>query len=99
LVYYLRRILHDWSDGLAAKVLLQLAAAVADDNRVLLSEQVLTNLPTRMNAMMDIAMMSISEKERSEEEFMAVAEMAGLRMMKVYRRKGSDVGVMKLVKA
>ncbi|KAK3062479.1 hypothetical protein LTS18_003982 [Coniosporium uncinatum] len=72
---------------------------MADDSRVLVTEQVLANLPTRMNAMMDIAMTGVSGKERNEEGFRGLAEMAGLRMVKVKRREKNDVGVMKLVKA
>ena len=54
LVYWLRRVLHDYSDKLAVEILKRVVQAMADDSRVLIAEDVAANPPHFMTAIMDL---------------------------------------------
>lgn len=86
--YYLRRILHDYSDSKCVEILSRLAAAAAPDSKILIADVVdsMTNNETDIPMVCtDFTMLNIGGKERSEAEFAAILERAGLRLVKVWR--------------
>ena len=99
LVYYIRRCLHDWHDELCHTILTHLAEAMAPDSKLLITEQIMPNPPTALNAWTDLCMMNLGGKERTEEMFRALADRAGLKVVGVYRSLATDVAVVECVKA
>ncbi|KAI6521689.1 hypothetical protein MCOR10_005856 [Pyricularia oryzae] len=99
LIYYLRRIVHDYSDKLAVNILRNTAAAMAPDSRILIAEDVATNPPHPLTAMMDMLMLAVGGKERTLEDFEAVIKEAGLRVTSVSRSADSPMAVIECVKA
>lgn len=86
--YYLRRILHDWHDAACIRILRHIVAAAAPDSRVLISELVDPGTSTEADMRLiclDLNMMNIGGKERSEAQFAEVLNAAGLQLMKVWR--------------
>jgi hypothetical protein len=85
--YLLKQVLHDWDDARAAAILGNVRAAMADDARVLILERMLPeragpeDLPTLL---VDLVMLSVNGgRERTEREFRALAETAGLELTRV----------------
>lgn len=81
-VYYLRNVLHDWSDEPAAKILQQLRPAMASDSVIVIDEIVIP--PTGANHKLlhyDLAMMATaSAMERTEKQWRALIESCGLKV-------------------
>jgi O-methyltransferase domain len=99
LVYYIRRIIHDWHDDNCAIILGQLAKVMEPDSRVLICEQIMSNPPTRLNAQTDLCMLGLGAKERTEKMFEELVPRAGLKLIKIWKSKGTDVGVVECEKA
>jgi len=99
LVYYIRRCMHDWSDDNNAKILSHLADAMAPDSRVLITEQIMPNPPTALNAWTDLCVMNLGGKERTEKMFEALTKRSGLKFVKVHKSLATDVAVIECVKA
>jgi hypothetical protein len=96
LIYLLRRVLHDYSDPICARILSQLAAALPKNDaraRVLIMEQILSDPPSPGNAAADMVMFNIGGKERNPQMFAKIAGDAGMRVIKIHRREGTEVGV------
>ncbi|OBT41467.1 hypothetical protein VE00_08072 [Pseudogymnoascus sp. WSF 3629] len=90
-IYYLRRIMHNWQDREAIIILSQIADAMAPDSRLLIGEMVVPEVPkTGYEGLdmtvywMDMCMLVIGGKERSEKEFKAILDAAGLRLVKIW---------------
>ena len=81
--YYLRNILHDWPDAEAVTILRNVAAAMAPHSRVLVDDIVLPERGVhRYAAALDISMMAVmGSRERTGEQWEAVVEAAGLRVL------------------
>ncbi|KIW62740.1 hypothetical protein, variant [Phialophora macrospora] len=99
LVYYIRRCMHDWSDENDRIILSHLADAMAPDSRILITEQIMPNPPTALNAWTDLCMMNLGGKERTEKMFDALTASAGLKMVGVHKSLATDVAVIECVKA
>ncbi|KAI9728587.1 MAG: hypothetical protein M1834_007615 [Cirrosporium novae-zelandiae] len=86
--YYIRRIMHDYSDANCVLILKRLAEAMSADSVVLISDMVIppqcseTNL---MAVMSDLAIMSMGGKERTEAGFSKILGLAGLELVKVWK--------------
>ncbi|KUI57275.1 Demethylsterigmatocystin 6-O-methyltransferase [Cytospora mali] len=99
-IYYLRRILHDWSDDACVTILHHLAAAMdrALPSRVVIAEQI---LPTRgvsnQSAFVDMFMMTFTGMERTERQWGELLARAGLRIEKVYTTPGTPFGAIEAV--
>ncbi|KAK3361128.1 S-adenosyl-L-methionine-dependent methyltransferase [Lasiosphaeria ovina] len=94
LIYYLRHIARDYSDPVFTTILRNIAAALAPDSRVLVSEQLLAGAPPPVYAAFkDYAMLSLGGKERTLEQFGAVAAAAGLRVSGVFRDQATPHAV------
>jgi hypothetical protein len=83
--YLLKRIVHDWSDEEAARILRNCRQAMNEGGKVLLIEQVLH--PGRFSEFataIDLQMMVlVSGRERTEEEYRALLAAAGLQLTRV----------------
>lgn len=79
--YLLCRILHDWDDERAARILRNVAEVLPKNGRVIVAEAVVPEGDAPHPAkFMDITMLAMHEgKERSEAEFAALLASAGLR--------------------
>jgi hypothetical protein len=97
--YYIRRVLHDYSDETCTKILRRLADAAAPDSKILITEQIMGNPPSPLNAQTDLCMLSIGGKERTVKNFHHLAAASGLKVQEVYHAKGTNVGVVECVKA
>ena len=85
--YYLRHILHDWSDEHSISILENLIPALGPDSKIVIDETVLpnTNVPWQA-AYMDLTMMgSLGGIERTRAEFENVLDRAGLKIVDVHR--------------
>ncbi|KAJ5885429.1 Winged helix-turn-helix transcription repressor DNA-binding [Penicillium taxi] len=83
--YYLRRIMHDWPDLEAAKILRNIASAMGTDSRILIDETVLPETGAHLQSTMaDIAMMTFGGKERTESQWSALAEISGLKIEQIH---------------
>jgi demethylsterigmatocystin 6-O-methyltransferase len=84
--YYLRHIMHDWTDEDCVRILSSITPAMGPESRILIDDVVLpeTKVPWQV-AMMDIAMMAaLGGIERSKEEWESLLGGAGLKMVDVY---------------
>ncbi|CAG5150298.1 uncharacterized protein ALTATR162_LOCUS2618 [Alternaria atra] len=84
--YYLRHIMHDWTDEDCVRILSNIIPAMGSESRILIDEVVLpeTKVPWQV-AMMDLAMMAaLGGIERSREDWMKLLESAGLKMVDVH---------------
>lgn len=79
-VYYLRNVMHDWSDNPAARILQQLRPVMASDSVIVLDEIVVP--PTGANHKLlhyDLAMMATaSSMERTEKQWRTLMKSCGL---------------------
>lgn len=87
--YYLRAIAHDLSDQNTIRVLKQIVPMMEKDSKILIADNIIPEGNTSgMTAVMDMMMMAIGGKERTERNFRDVVEEAGLKVDGVYRAHG-----------
>ena len=89
--YSLHSILHDWDDAHGVSILENLRPALVPGySRVLLNEIVLSEeKPTLAATSMDMMMLAhLGVRERTESEWRAIVEKAGLKFLKVYTYPG-----------
>ncbi|ROW08839.1 hypothetical protein VMCG_02694 [Cytospora schulzeri] len=94
-IYYLRRILHDWSNDPSVTILKNLAAAMDRDlpSRVVIAEQILpASGVSSQSAYIDMAMMTSTGMERTERQWEELLARAGLRIERVYTASGTPFG-------
>ena len=85
--YYLRNILHDWTDDKCQLILSQLASAMTKGySKILLNELVLPNQGASLiAAQVDITMMAcLGATERTESQWQQVVDSAGLKIEKIW---------------
>jgi len=85
-LYILRRIIHDWNDRHALKILKNCYKASVKGSRILLIEQVISNGISCEKVMLnDIHMLvqTIEGRERTEEEYRILLNKAGYKLNKV----------------
>lgn len=84
-VYILKRILHDWNDEHAAHILRACRGAMGNDARLLVVDVVLPpGNAFHPGKIMDMLMLALLEgQERSEQEFRALFQRAGLHLTRV----------------
>ena len=87
-IYFLRRIIHNYQDNVCHQILTHIAAAMGPKSRLLIGEVVVpsrTEVGEDMSTYwMDMVMISIGGKERSEKEFRAILASAGLVLYKIW---------------
>jgi hypothetical protein len=99
LVYYMRRVLHDYSDEACVEILKNLREAMAPDSRLLVVEQVIGEPPSLFATASNIFMTSLSGKERTLENIRDIAARAGLGVVKAHWGPGEEAAVIECVKA
>ncbi|KAH6716821.1 O-methyltransferase [Leptodontidium sp. MPI-SDFR-AT-0119] len=87
-IYFLRRIIHNYQDNVCHTILKIIAAAMSPKSRLLIGEVIVparTQIGEDLSTYwMDMVMISIGGKERSEKEFVALLEGAGLVLYKIW---------------
>lgn len=89
--YVLNRVIHDWSDHDAIRILKSCRRAMKPDGRVLVIELVLTPSPPsgRGQDLMDLLMLTlVGGRERTERDFRALLHDAGFAVELVIRTAG-----------
>lgn len=95
LVYFIKRVLHDWSDGQCRVILQHLHEAMGAESRILIHESVMTNPPRTKTSVNELAMLNLGGKERTEEDWKALLDSVGLAIVGIWRKeKAADVAVM-----
>ncbi len=80
--------MHDYSDTNCIRILSQLSKAMAPDSRVLIADMVMqarTHEADMPAVAMDVAMLTMGGKERTEKGFSEILDKAGLELVKVHR--------------
>ncbi|RAR00978.1 equisetin n-methyltransferase [Stemphylium lycopersici] len=97
LVYYIRRVLNDWSDHEALQILKNVRAACADDSRILIAEYLRPEQPSVYTSTVDMFILNIGGKVRSEKAFSELAAQAGLKISSVARHEKTESAVVEMV--
>ncbi|KAB5583422.1 S-adenosyl-L-methionine-dependent methyltransferase [Coniochaeta sp. 2T2.1] len=87
-VYFMHNVLHDWPDTSAADILRKLAASMEKGySKVLIHESLVSKeKPLSRVTVSDITMMAFaSAAERTEDQWTALVESAGLKVVKIWR--------------
>ncbi|KAF2678438.1 S-adenosyl-L-methionine-dependent methyltransferase [Lentithecium fluviatile CBS 122367] len=85
--YYLRHILHDWTDEDSVRILKAIVPAMGPESRLVIDEVVLPeeNLPWQA-AYMDITMMgALGGVERTKAEYESLLDAAGLKLIDMHK--------------
>ncbi|RAL01220.1 O-methyltransferase [Aspergillus ibericus CBS 121593] len=90
LVYFVRRVLHDWPDEEVRQILEHLAGAMdRDKSRILITETIIPEVgATTTNAYMDLTMMTFGGRERTVKDFAHLFDLVGLKLANVYQAPG-----------
>jgi len=99
LIYYLRHVLHDYGDEMAVAILKVIRGSMAEDSRLLIAEQILTDPPKPQATAIDLIMLNIGGKERTRAMFDELIAKAGLEFIGFHARPGSEHGVLECRKA
>ncbi|KAL2395212.1 O-methyltransferase gsfC [Exophiala dermatitidis] len=86
--YMLRRVLHDYSDAVCIDILKQIVPAMASDSVVLIADFVFPDASSPADlpiAAIDLVVMNMGGKERSEQGFKKILQAAGLEFIATYR--------------
>lgn len=98
LVYFLRRIMHDWSDKYNAQILAHCRDVMTPHSRILIMDQVMPKPPTTLPCQTDICMMNLGAKERTLKDWHTLVDLAGLDLVKIWRIPSSEVSVIECKK-
>ncbi|OJD29220.1 o-methyltransferase [Diplodia corticola] len=98
LVYFLRRIMHDWSDKYNAQILGHCKDAMTPHSRIIIMDQVMPNPPTTLPSQTDICMMNLGAKERTIKDWHTLIDLAGLDLVKIWQIPSSEVSVIECKK-
>lgn len=84
--YYLRRIMHDWPDQDATKILQNIAVAMTSHSRILIDDAVLPDTGAAWQVTMaDLALMnSCGGVERTKRRWESLADGAGLKIEQIH---------------
>ena len=80
--YVLRRIIHDWEDGEAVKILSNIYAAMKPGATLLIIEGLIDSA-TRPVGLTDLMMLVLGGRERSEAEFRELVQIAGFTLNRI----------------
>ncbi|KAL8959370.1 MAG: hypothetical protein Q9193_003755, partial [Seirophora villosa] len=98
LVYFFRRIFHDWSDHISLQILQNTTRAMAHRSRILVVDTVVPPMGApRHIALQDINMMSFGGMERTLAQWERLLNSAGLRIEKVWTEDGNLQSVIEAV--
>jgi hypothetical protein len=98
LTYWIRHCLHNYGDEISINILSKIAEAMAEDSRLLIEEDIMSNPPYYMTTMLDLVMMGMGGKKRTLECWKDVISKAGLEISSISRSKGpSNMAVIECV--
>ncbi|OJJ60066.1 hypothetical protein ASPSYDRAFT_30881 [Aspergillus sydowii CBS 593.65] len=97
LIYYIRRVLNDWSDEECVLILGQIRSVGAADSRVLVSENLLPDQPSVSLAAADLWMMNFAGKRRNERMFNDIATRAGFKIASIAKDHKSNSAVIEMI--
>jgi hypothetical protein len=80
--YVLRRIIHDWEDEEAVKIMSNVHAAMQPGATLLIIEGLIDSV-TRPVGLMDLMMLVLGGRERTEAEFKSLAQNAGFTLSRI----------------
>jgi demethylsterigmatocystin 6-O-methyltransferase len=85
-IFYMRNVIHDHPDEKALVILRNIKDALGPDSVILIDDMVVPNSGAHWHAtQLDITMMSVlASLERTEEQWYALMEKAGLKINKIY---------------
>lgn len=89
-MYLVKRVLHDWPDEEASKILKAIKPAMAHDSRILVWDMTLREPVTpaqQMPVWYDSMMMVLGGHERCEAEWLGLADMAGLKLAHIWQNQ------------
>ena len=86
-IYYMRNIIHDWSDENSVIILRHIADAMAPDSVLLIDEMVVPDVKAHWQAtQLDLLMMSaLASCERTKAQWEALIPETGLKINKIYK--------------
>jgi hypothetical protein len=87
LVYFMRKCMHDYSDVVCVNMMKVQAAAMADDSRFLLNEDVMPTHPTPIAVLSDMMMLGYAGKQRTLARWHELLAEAGLKIARVIKPK------------
>ncbi|TEY83831.1 hypothetical protein BOTCAL_0024g00400 [Botryotinia calthae] len=100
-IYYIRRCLHDWPDVDCVRILKVIADAMAPEiSRLVISEIVLPTIAADVEAgWMDLTMMTVSGRERTEKQWVNLLTLSGLKLRKIHHGSGTSYAAVEAVLA
>ncbi|KAH7006747.1 S-adenosyl-L-methionine-dependent methyltransferase [Macrophomina phaseolina] len=100
LVYFFKRIMHDWSDKYCRQILGRTRDAMAPKSRVLIYDFIMPQPPTSTAAVLDLGMLNLGAGERTEEEWHDLVQSAGLQPVRIWRApEGGENGVVECMRS
>ncbi|KAJ5144521.1 O-methyltransferase [Penicillium atrosanguineum] len=96
LIYYFRRVFHDWPDYPEGNQILQNTAASMDRDRsrILIHDIIVPEVGATMtHAWQDLSLLAIGGVERTEKNFSRLLDSAGLVLVKIWRKPGEIMGI------
>lgn len=87
-VYLLNRVIHDWTDQDAVCILRNTRRAMRPDGTLILIEN-FADSPSRPSGLMDMLMLVVGGRERTEAEFRALLESAGFGIARIIPTEAS----------
>ncbi len=100
-VYILKRILHDWNNEQAAKILTQISSALSPQSKLYIIDCIMNDTNKyHISKDIDFEMMVLfGGKERTELEFSDLIKSVGLKLDKIYTLKNSMLSILEVTKA
>ncbi|KAF7871817.1 hypothetical protein EAF04_003924 [Stromatinia cepivora] len=100
-IYHIRRCLHDWPDVDCVRILKVIAAAMTPEvSRLVISEIVLPSIAADAEASwMDVTMMALSGRERTEKQWVNLLTLSGLKLRKIHHGPGTNYAAVEAVLA
>lgn len=85
--YYLRNVLHDWTEDKCVEILGNIKPALAAESRILVDEMILPESGTPWRAAQQDMIMGacIAARERTRDEWLALFDRAGLRVERMWK--------------
>lgn len=85
LVYFIRRVLHDWTDEISVGILQNVVAAMTPESRVVINEFLVPEVAADAETCwVDLVMLTFAGTERTAPQFEAILDAAGLKLTEIY---------------
>ena len=92
--YFMRRIMHDWSDETCKSILKNIIPSMSVDSKILINELILPDEKCeRRMALSDLVMMSFGGMERTDSQWETLLQEAGLQIRNIWRGEGNNLSV------